>query len=234
MELAIIVGLISHIVVDHGRQSEPDHGGGGASGTLLFFDLKIPSSWRRRKNFSLSVESWHAYPGMSTCREVEISFLGMMAPDWKFSSRKMKKLPIYRRGRGTTPLPAPRAPRSVANIRSLAKIAVANIRSLAKIAPPNVLAHYATVATAHFSLYCKLQIRKCAFNFIYGHEFQQNNVHSIYLRLAAVIACSVIQFHIWAIKIIVYMHVHSIYTHKITRIMKKHIHKHSYVCNTDK
>ena len=62
----------------------------------------------KKKNFSQSVESWHAYP-YSTCRQVEISFLGMtqiahfQVEKWKSS------LPWH-------PPPTARSLRSVAKI----------------------------------------------------------------------------------------------------------------------
>ena len=61
--------------------------------------------------FSRSVESWHAYP-YSTCRQVQISFLGMpqiahfQVEKWKSS------LPWE----GGHPLPTPPSPRSVATL----------------------------------------------------------------------------------------------------------------------
>ena len=67
----------------------------------------------------------------STCRQVEISFLGTLryAPDCTFSSRKIKKLPTVG---GGTPPPTP-SPRSVATLPR-----ARSLRSLAKIVPPQM------------------------------------------------------------------------------------------------
>ena len=57
------------------------------------------SEFMKKKTFSRSVESWHAYP-YSTCRQVEISFLGMPQIA-HFQVEKWKKLPSV--GGGTPP-----------------------------------------------------------------------------------------------------------------------------------
>ena len=86
----------------------------------------------------LIFNSIQAYP-YSTCRQVEISFLGMPQIA-HFQVEKMRKLPtVGDRGRGgDTPLP------HLSPARSLRSPRAWSLRSLAKIAPPNVLAHYAT------------------------------------------------------------------------------------------
>ena len=77
--------------------------------------IMLPSSWKNIL-FSRSVESWHAYP-YSTCRQVEISFLGMPQIA-HFQVEKWKSSLPWEGG----PLPHPPPARS--------------LRSLAKIAPP--------------------------------------------------------------------------------------------------
>ena len=114
-------------------------GGGGGLGALA------PPPQKKKLNhglFSIPYK-WLWY---STCRQVEISFLGM-PQICTFSSRKMKKLPTVE---GGNPHPPP-----ARSLRSL-WLGIWSLRSLAKIAPPpNVLAHYATAVCTrshHFKL----------------------------------------------------------------------------------
>ena len=93
------------------------------------FIIMFPSSWKKIP-FSRSVESWHAYPYSSTCRQVEISFLGMPQIA-HFQVEKWKSSLPWEGGHPPSP--------SVATLPR-----AWSLRSLAKIAPPNVLAHYAT------------------------------------------------------------------------------------------
>ena len=80
-------------------------------------EIMFPSSWRKKIPFFRSVESWHAYP-YSTCRQVEISFLGMPQIA-HFQVEKWKSSLLWEGGH---PPPTPSPARS--------------LRSLARIAPP--------------------------------------------------------------------------------------------------
>ena len=75
--------------------------------------------------FSRSVESWHAYP-YSTCRQVEISFLGM--PQIAHFQVEIWKSSLAWEGGHPPPTPS---------LRSVATLLRAwSLRSLAKIVPP--------------------------------------------------------------------------------------------------
>ena len=86
--------------------------------------------------FSRSVESWHAYP-YSTCRQVEISFLGMPQIA-HFQVEKWKTLPTVGGGRPPSHTLPP-----LGRYAPLGLVASLPRKDIVP-PPPNVLAHYAT------------------------------------------------------------------------------------------
>ena len=117
-------------------------GGGGLGGRL---PPPPPPPQKKKIKPCLIFNSIQANP-YSTCRQVEISFLGMPQIA-HFQVEKWKSSLPWEGGGVHTPLPHP-PPRSVATLPR-----AWSLRSLAKIAPPNVLAHYATVDDLS-CLYC--------------------------------------------------------------------------------
>ena len=92
-------------------------------GVHIFINM-FPRSFKKIP-FSRSVESWHAYP-YGTCRQVEISFLGMPQIA-HFQVEKLKSSIPWEGGPPSHTLPP------------LGRYAPSQ-----RLCPPNVLAHYAT------------------------------------------------------------------------------------------